>query len=270
MPPGRHSWLPPLAFQQPLTRVQGYPTPRPLLMRSQTPTTSSSSVYSERSTPSESTICRYPSTTSSFSSLSYGSAIRTPVSSIVQTGNKPELPVIPERYRRYAGRYSDAGNVLNSTGRSPAISSARYWSQVSLPNAPQPSQEEIQFWPGDRTIYESGPSRCRYPISTYTSTEAILPRSVRTPSRRNSRIEKRRRSYERSTRGKPSIYQGTLANNSLGEHVDLQSNRVSGPVIGGGTDTAVDKPVLRRQSRTLVKKRQPWDSAPRCDKRSRV
>ncbi len=235
-------------------------------MRSQTATTGSSSVYSGLRTPSESTMCRYPSTTSSLSSLSYTSTVQTPVSSITHMSSKSELPAIPERYRCHLGRHLDAAGVPHSTRKKGLMLPAAYWRQGSLEIAPQVSQEEIRFWQGNSSICGAEPLRGRYHVSSSSSTGAIPPKVGRAPNRRNSRIEKRKRSYESLRKGKISMNDGTMLPTSFGGHSTSQSKGVLRPMDHGKGERAGAREVARRQSRTLVKKRQPWDPVPRCDR----
>jgi len=270
MPEGRNSWLPPLAFQKPTARTQSMQSSKPLLMRSQTDATSSSSVYSGSRPPSESTIGRYPSTTSSISNLSYSSTVQAPISSIMHLGSEYELPVMPERYRRLPGRSLDNAGVPNSTRSKAIMPPAAYWRQAALQNPPKASHEEIQFWQGNSSMYRSESLRSQYPVSFSSSTGAILPKLSRAPTRGNSRIEKRKRSYESLRKGKISMYDGMSLPTNFPGPSKTQKRRISMPTNCRKGEPTEAGEVIRRQSRTLVKKRQPWDSAPRYDRSSRV
>lgn len=266
-PEGRNSWLPPLAFQKPRVRPQSIHSSKPLLMRSQTDVTSSSSVYSGSRPPSGSTIGRYPSTRSSISNLSYSSTAQAPTLSIMHLDSQYELPVMPERYRRLPGRSLITAGVPNTARSKATMPPAAYWRQAAFQTPPKASHDEIEFWQGNSSIYRSESLRSQHPMSFSSSTRAIPPKLSRAPTRGNSRIEKRKRSYESLRKGKISMYDAT---NLLGPSKS-QNRRISMPRnCGKGEQPTGAEEVIRRQSRTLVKKRQPWDSAPRYDRSSRV
>lgn len=271
MPQGRNSWLPPLAFQKPMTRAQSMHSSRPLLMRSQTDATSSSSVYSGSQPPSETTRGRHPSITSSMSKLSYSSTVQPPGPSEMQSNSEYKLPAMPERYRRHPGRCSDTvGGVPHDARSKATMPPAAYWRQATLQNAPKASQEEIHFWQGNSGLYWSDSLRSQYPVSFSSSTRTILPELSRAPTLGKSKVEKRKRSYESLRKGKISIHDGTLVPTNFGGLSKFQNRRMSVPENYDKGEPAGAGEVARRQSRTLVKKRQPWDSAPRSDRRSRV
>lgn len=263
MPQGRNSWLLPLPFQQNMARAQSLRSSRPLLIRSQTAPTSSSSTYSGQNTPFDLTLCRYPSTTSSFNNSSHCSTVPTPTISTKQQGSRTALRAIPERYRHHPDRYLEARCTLNSV-RSTVVTPPAAWRMPASPrNTMNVSQQESQFRQSESSISKSEPLRYLHEAFSSSSVKASLSKNVRPPNRRNSRIEKRRRSYESLRKGKINMYDGILPT-SCGSISKSQISKTDRPAYNRQRDTIEAKPVIRRQNRTLVKKRQPWDSAPRC------
>ena len=270
LPQGRNSWLPPLPFQQQMTRTQSLHSSRPLLMRSQTAPTSTSSVYSGPSTSSELTICRYPSTTSSFSNLSYSSAVLGLAPSTICQGSTPDLPVIPERYRQHPYRYWGTSSIPDRKRSEVMMPHTTCRTSAPLQNSPCVSQDEIQFWQAGSCGVIPEPLRCRYAASSSSSADITLPRTLRTPSRRSSRTEKRKRSYESLRKGKFTMDNGMLLHTGFEGSLKSPKRRNSGLIVPNEGIISQREPIMRRQSRTLVKKRQPWDSTPRGNGRSRV
>ena len=269
IPQGRNSWLPPLPFQQNMARGQSLRSSRPLLIRNQTAPTSSPIAYSRPNPPSDWTLRRYPSKTSSFSSLSYCSTVPTFVTSTTQQGSRAELRAIPERYRYHPDRYLEARRTPNNVRSTMATQPATWRMPASPPNASKVSQEDLQFWQSGSSINKSEPLRYSHAASSSASVEASLSRNVRPHNRRYSGIEKRKRSYESLRKGKIDMYDEILPTNR-GSPSRSQISKTYGPADNGKGDTVKAEPVIRRQSRTLVKKRQPWDAAPRCHRTSRA
>ena len=268
-PQGRNSWLPPLPFQQRMPQTQSLHSSRPLLMRSQTAPTSISSVYSGPSTSSDLTICRYPSTTSSFSNLSYNSAILSLAPRTLYQCSAPELPIMPERYQRRSDHHRKKGHIPNRERSGAMMSRTAHQTQTSLQDLPTVSQEK-QFWQGGSSKGILEPLRCQYAASAPSLAEIAPPTTLCTPNQRSSRAEKRKRSYESLRKGKFTTYNETFSQTGFEGSSKPPKRKNPGLIVPNEGFVTQPEPVMRRQSRTLVKKRQPWDSPPRGNRRSRI
>ena len=253
-----------------MVRSQSLHSSRPLLMRSHTAPTSSSSVYSVPSTSSELTVCRCPSTNSSFSNLSYSSAILGRAASSTYQGSTPELPVIPERYRRYGDQCRGKSCIQNGRQSEVMMPDTTSRIQTSLQKSPGVSQDEIRFWQDGSSRGTSESIGRRYAASSISLADMSVQRTPCAPNRRTSRVEKRKRSYESLRKGKFTTNDGAIVHTRHNSSMNQAVGEKLGSIILDNGDAAIPEPVTRRQSRTLVKKRQPWDSPPRGNRRSRI
>lgn len=303
----RKSWLPPLSFQMPPGSshpINNALMARPNLSRSQTNllppsinqgprtpnqhaiTTSHppfaripaarsfsapSSVYSHSTAAS--TASRHPSTISSFSSVSSASS---PLSTVSIASSKPEVPTIPEQYRRPTHSLRSGGRPLRPGSR-PGMPPAEFWiyararqqeynkllntnhpalrPEDPLRSNPHPAnpEEPFQGHPCD-SAPDREPSLYRLPSSPNKA--ALRPNIMK---HNTMRVNKRRTaSYEGLRKGRTTSLSAypwlseSVSSNSLGSSQDgYEGNQLTGEVV------------KRRTSRTLVKKRQPWDAAPR-------
>ena len=278
-PRGRISWLPPLRFQVPAETghpafqrrpVQQTPTksqtnllpasinhlPSPQitetavqssLERSETTATSSSSVYSRSISPSTlscapSTLSSFPSTLSSFSSKSRSSTIKS------STSSRPSVPLIPEKYLHKSHSLRNGGSPPRPGSR-PAMPPADFWmyaraaqqkqndleerSQTILPKMPPKMRARAH----SEGAAKRDPSLCRYPLLPTSPEKAVLRPNM---NKGNTMQVAKKTSYE-------NLRKGPKAANA----VDY------GRLDGYG----------RKDSRTLVKMRQPWDQEPRWERK---
>lgn len=228
----------------PITRTAA----RSTLKRSETAATSSSSVYS-RSTCA-STLSRGPSmlspslsTLSSSSSDSRSSTIKSSASS------RPSVPAIPERYCHKSHSLRNGGNPPRPGSR-PAMPPADFWIYA---RAAQQKHNDLKERPltvlpviatpmRTRALSEGAAKRdasfCRYPQLPASPEKAVLRTNM---NKGNTMRVANKTSYENSRKG--------AKNAKTVEY---------GKLDGLG----------RKDSRMLVKMRQPWDEEPRW-KRSR-
>ncbi len=278
-PRGRISWLPPLKFQVPaetghpaLQRRPDQQTPTksqtnllpasinhpPLpqingmaahssLKRSVTAATSSSSVYSRSMSPSTlsrgpSILSSFPSTLSSFSSKSRSSTIKT------STSSRPSIPAIPEKYFHKSHSLRNGGSPPRPGSR-PAMPPADFWmyaraaqqkqndleerSQTILPRMPT----KLRARAHSESAAKRDPSLCRYPLLPTSPEKAVLRPNM---NKGNTMPLAKKTSYENLRKG-PRVAKA----------VDY------GRLDGHG----------RKDSRTLVKMRQPWDQEPRWERK---
>ena len=278
-PRGRISWLPPLKFQVPAetghpalqkrpdqqtpTRSQTNLLPasinhvpllqipktaaRPSLECNETTATSSSSVYS-RSTSAPavsrgpSTLSSFPSTLSSFSSNSRSSTIKSAASS------RPGVPAIPERYLHKSHSLRNGGSPPRPGSR-PAMPPADFWmyaraaqqKQNDLEERSQAGLPEMSLAIRARARSESAAKRdsnlCHFPLLPASPEKAVLRPNM---NKGNTMQVAKKTSYENLRKGA-----------RVAKAVDY------GRLDGHG----------RKDSRTLVKMRQPWDQEPRSERR---
>ncbi|KAL9628912.1 MAG: hypothetical protein Q9164_007104, partial [Protoblastenia rupestris] len=294
--PLRKSWLPPLRFQEPPEEVHPalkaelqtpaqssitvdlLPPPisqlsftagrsvntnsHPTLTRSQTVATSSSSIYSYPN--SSSTFSRHPSTLSSFSNNSRGSTPKSSPLSTISCSSKPDVPKIPQRYRRPNHILRESGTPIRP-GSTPAMPPSAFWlyarniqqkyntilAEEAQNDQPKQQQRIPSHSPRKRDI-----STCRYPL-IQPSPEKATPLHSNT-SRHNTMRVAKQGSYERLRKGKSLQRPPTWAGKA-----DLDRRLAA---AGVARDAAFEKGNgARRRSRTLVKKRQPWDASPRVE-----
>ena len=278
-PRGRISWLPPLRFQVPaetchpaLQRRPSQQTPirsqtnllpasinhLPLpqatipaahssLDTNETNTTSSSSMYSRSTFASTlsrgtSTLSSVPSTPISFSSESVSSTSKS------LTSSRPSVPAIPEKYLHKSHSLRNGGSPPRPGSR-PIMPPADFWTHATMAQQKQNDIGEV--------------------------TETGLPRMS---SRRRARAQS-----EDAAKRDGSLYPYPLLPASP-EKAVLRPNMNKGNTMRLGKKTSyeglrkearvakeVDYGVLdahgRKDSRTLVKMRQPWDEEPRGERR---
>ena len=278
-PRGRISWLPPLKFQIPVetghpafhkrpsqqtpTRSQTNLLPasinhlrlppitdagaRSSLEYSEMTAESSSSVYSRSTSVSTlsrgpSTLSSFPSTLSSFSSNPRSSAIKS------STWSRPSVPAIPEKFLHKNHSLRNGGSPPRPGSR-PTMSPADFWMYARAaqqkqndleercrsvsPETPATTQAKAQ---SDGAAKDDA-SPCRYPLLPASPEKAVLRPNV---NKGNTMRISRKTSYE-------SLRKGAR----VAKGVDY------GRLDGHG----------RKDSRTLVKMRQPWDQEPRGGKR---
>ncbi|CAF9939166.1 MAG: hypothetical protein ALECFALPRED_007997 [Alectoria fallacina] len=278
-PRGRFSWLPPLKFQVPAET--GHPalqgpdqrTPaqsqtnllrtslnhlalpqitttaaRSSLERRNTTATSSSSAYSRSTSASTSTLSRSPSTLSSFpstvSSLSSKSRCSTMKSS---TSSMPGVPAIPERYLHKSHSLRNGGSPPRPGSR-PAMPPADFWMYA---RAAQQKQNELECSQnvGPDTSHEmrarahsEGAARRNPSMRQYPLLPASLEKAVLRPNMNKGNT---------MPVGKETSYEDLRKGARIAKAMDF------GRLDGHG----------RKDSRTLVKMRQPWDEEPRGERR---
>lgn len=278
-PRGRISWLPPLRFQIPAeighpalqrkldqqtparsqtnllpASIKHLPSPqnaivvtRSSLEHNDVNATPSSSVYSRSTAASTlsrdpSTLSSLPSTLSFFNSENGCSTIKSSASST------PSVPAIPERYLHKSHSLRNGGSPPRPGSR-PAMPPVDFWSYASpaqqKPNDFEEQRETVfpQMFPKVRARAQSedaakrDPRLCRYPLLPASPEKAVLRPN---PNKGNTMQAGRKTSYEGLRKG---------ARDAKG--VDYGRLDVHG----------------RKDSRTLVKMRQPWDQEPRGERR---
>lgn len=280
LPRAHRSWLPPLKFQPPLDSEHPALQPsaeRQILSRTQTPllpasidhdtvpyrqrsrtfsdssfnrsnatATASSSVYSRSTSMSD--ISRNQSTLT----YSSGGACNGPVCSYSLTPKiqspKPSVPAIPARYRHPSHSLRNGGQPLRPGSR-PALPPAGFWMY-----ARNEQQKQYDLLDGRRqSIWpDAGPMRPRA-HSSISPTEAKRARYSLVPSPAKAVLQSNMNKGNTMRVGKPSY-----------ESVRKESISDVGFDFDLGGDTS---PSTLRESRTLVKKRQPWDQEPRRGRR---
>lgn len=257
----RTSWLPPLRFQRqsiPEASLPRFDAPsQPLLSRSQTINTNSSSEYSRNTYSSASYLSRHPSTMSTFSSLSHGSSCRSSPLNTMYMAAKPTVPKIPNKFNHEGHSLRHGGRPVRPGSR-PAMPPAEFWKYASkqqVRRAPSSGSSSV-FRPIAETS-EREPSVCRYPIIMQPKKPLLRTR----PMTVNSHVAQiKDKSYESLRKG--------LHSRSTNRSSSAQLRQSVAPCGQRGTDQRGEKRPERRQSRTLVKQRQPFDCDPR--RRTRV
>ncbi|KAL9127782.1 MAG: hypothetical protein Q9217_003412 [Psora testacea] len=288
------SWLPPLKFQdspeedhpalkaEPKTPAQSsitvdlLPSPTngfPLIVdrsicqqsltRNQTAGTTSSSLYS-RATSASSTFSRNPSTLSSFSDSSLGSASKcSPLSTMSSTG-KPDVPKIPHRFRQSNHMLRGGGRPIRP-GSTPTMPPSAFWLYARNAQQKRNALMDAETQETPRNLQSRIPSRssrkreasvCRYPIMQASLEQAASPPGPSTDRHHTVRVAKRGSgSYEKLRKGqrpRPPNWAGKA---------DLDRRLATAAREAVFNETGAEP--RRRPSRTLVKKRQPWDARPR-------
>ena len=249
--------LPPLSFQLPqpprsvLTSTSSLPSPdtptRPLLTRSARSSTSltASSFYSSSTSPSRSPQSRRQSTISSTSEHSRYGRLRDSPRRIIVTPSKPEVPPIPERWKQAAfdSRQSALPNTPETQPRLLCVGLSEYVSNQS------PAAKSSTSWTDISDSTQREPSFYRYPIIPMPHPKPKMPdRNTRNTDMRNHR----RSSYEGLRKGEEDEAVPDEPLSSHNHWLDLDDRR--DPKEKKRT---VQEKKKTRESRTLVKKRQP-------------
>lgn len=268
------SWLPPLKFEPPsegehpalqaiverpsLARTQTPLLPAPInhnatpyrqqfrdsrdssFDRSNTIATASSSTYSLSTSISR--LSRNPSTLSSFSSVSCDVPVRSYSLTPTAESSEHDVPAIPERYR-HPSHSSRNGDLPLRPGSRPALPPAGFWMYA---RDQQQKQNDILDTRRQTVWPDASPLRQSATISTMPR-DARRPRYTLIPSpdkavlrpntNRGNVMQVRKRSYE-------SLRKESVLDFGLESGENIPRSKV-------------------RDSRTLVKKRQPWDHEPR-------
>ena len=243
----RTSWLPPLLFQLPTSNTplhtvaapaSSLATPtRPLLRRSQSTSTSvtSSSFYSRSTASSESTMSRQPNTIGSLNYSTEDFMTDGSPSSRFQIVPKPEVPPIPERWKAANRNLPPAVRPPRPSTR-PGLPPPAFWKY-------EPQCDDSVSWKTGTTSRERrNPSIYCPPLSSPphgNSSEGGIDTF-------SDRYVRARQSYEslRKDGGKQLTSRG---------HIDARWLELDDREDRRGTRQMKEK----RESRTLVKKRQP-------------
>ncbi len=280
LPRAHRSWLPPLKFQPPLESE--HPALQPsadqsILSRTQTPllptsvdqntlpyrqrsktfsnssldqgnalATASSSVYSRSTSISE--VCHNPSTLSYFSNGSYDGPARSDSLNPQSQSPKPTVPAIPARYRHPSHSLRNGGQPLRPGSR-PALPPAGFWVYASNEKQKQTDVldgRRMSIWPDARPVRPRAGSSIS-PTETKRPCYSLVPppeRAILRPNMsRGNTMRVAKRSYE-------SVRKQSISDIGFDFELDVDTS-----------------PSKTRESRTLVKKRQPWDQEPRQGRR---
>lgn len=280
LPRAHRSWLPPLKFQPPLDSEHPalqHNAERLTLPRTQTPLlptsidqnalpyrqrsrtfsdpwfdrsnvtgTASSSVYSRSTSVSD--ISRDSSKISYFSNGSCDGSVRSHSLTPKIQSSKPKVPAIPARYRHPSHSLRNGGQPLRPGSR-PALPPAGFWMYA---RNEQQKHNDASDGQQQCVLPDARPMRPRA-YSSISPTEAKRPRYSLMPSPADAVL--------RSNMNKGNTMR--VAKRSY-ESVRKQSLSDVGFDFELGADTS---PSNMRESRTLVKKRQPWDQEPRQGRR---
>lgn len=278
-PRARMSWLPPLKFQtisetahpalqsrptEPVptcSQTNLLPAPpsnhsqaastmsRPSVGRSQTTATAASSVYS-RST-SATTISRNSSTLSSFSGDRREITFKSPPPETTPHMTRPDVPAIPDRYRHKSHSLRHSGRPLRPGSR-PAMPPADFWmyARAAREKCNEPEQQEQPL-----AIY----SESNRPMRPRAQSETLPKRVIRM-----SRYPVLPSSPEKAIL-RPNLSKGNM--NSVGRKRSYESLRKGAKLPAGVDYGRLEGHAKSRDSRTLVKKRQPWDQEPRWERK---
>ena len=249
----RVSWLPPLPFQLPRrprsvltssSSLSSLDTPSRPLMRNVTRSISltSSSFYSRSTLSSNFPLSRQPSTISSASERSRYGPLRDSPRPTMTTPSNPEVPPIPERWKLTAPCPRSIDRPIRP-GFRPRLPPAGFWEYTSeQQKCGFPALGSTPSWTDMSDSTKREPSFCRYPILPISPPKSITPDKDKAVSGRPSR----RRSYE-------GLRKGEGDGNNLPSH--LNSRWLE---LDDRRDPKYKKQAAqRRESRTLVKKRQP-------------
>lgn len=198
-----------------------------------------SSVYSPATSVTD--LSRNPSTFSSLSNNSRDSSYLIFPKVSKERIFEPEVPTIPERYRHPCHSVRNGGQPVRP-GSSPAMPPAGFWMHAKpeqqkyseVPDTPPKTSWPIERPTRPRTS-SSSPPRHSLPAAP---NKALLSANVN----KGNRMRAEKRSYE------------SVRKDSLSGTDSIQSPSPS-------------ERRKKRDSRTLVKKRQPWDGEPRVDRR---
>ena len=280
------SWLPPLMFQLPDERE--YPALQPddewpMVSRRSTPllpppplngnslsrnkkasnasksifstsrpsTRRTSSVYSRPT--SDSYFSRNASTLTSISSDSFDFALPNPALGSDKQSHPPSvpaMPAIPARYRHPSHSLRNGGQPLRPGSR--------------------PSMPPTEFWVHATAEQQNFNSFNRRPQTIWADTRTLRPRTGS-----GSSVGETRESYRPLVSSSPEkavLRMNKNRANTMGNTMGVgkrsyESVRKDSEVCSEEVQEALRDRVERRTSRTLVKKRQPWDEEPRAERR---
>ena len=278
-PRGRISWLPPLKFQVPaetghpaLQRKPDQQTltqsqtnllpesinrlPRPQntttaarspLRPNETNMTAASSVYSRSTSASTlsrgpSTLSSVPSTSSIFSSETGSSIIRS------STSSRPSVPMIPERYLHKSHSLRNGGSPPRPGSR-PMMPPADFWT-----HARTAQQKNSNVREATETGSRNMPPRMRARARSEDAAKGGLspgpyPQLPASPEKAVL---------------KPNMHKGNTM--QVGKKTSYEGLRKGARAVQGVDYGSLDAHG-RKDSRTLVKMRQPWDEEPRGERR---
>lgn len=243
------SWLPPLRFQLPSTPEedlsQVVSPSRPLLSRSQTCTTASSSMYSQdtsRSGSNHSSTISYPSKRSSHR-RSHSSKARSLLA------RNSTVPAKSNLNRHRSRSMHDRGKPIRP-GTRPPMPPAEFWTYASKKRLDYDHSCKLESSKRHEHTYgarKREPSLCRYPLITPSNQPVYQTRrsTVHSETAHMHTV-----SYESLRKGEPCNIDEGYSTMSRGEDAQVVSSLKLGSHRGGSS-------VTRRHSRTLVKMRQP-------------
>lgn len=278
-PRGRISWLPPLKFQVPaetghpalqrkpdqqtLTQSQTNLLPESInrvplpqntttaarspLRPNETNTTSASSVYSRSTSASTlsrgpSTLSSNPSTSSIFSSETGSSIIRS------STSSRPSVPMIPERYLHKSHSLRNGGSPPRPGSR-PMMPPADFWTY-----ARRAQQKDNNVREATGTGFRNLPPKMRARAQSEDAAKRGLspgPYPQLPASPEKAVLKPNMNKGNTMQVGKKTSYEGLRKGARVAQEVDYGRLDAHG----------------RKDSRTLVKMRQPWDEERRGERR---
>ena len=249
-------WLPPLQFQlasTPEEQLTEFVSPhRPLLARSRTCATISSSLYSGSRSASCSAMSRHPSTTSFLSSQTFNSgtqiASKVPSKSVQQ----PPLPPVPQRYRHRGHSLREGGTPVRPGSR-PAMPPVEFWKYASNRHMRRISVSTSANHRLQSARKQSGkrePSVCRYPILATPAKPVCRTRRATVHSEIG---HIKTASYESLRKGPLDNVHRTRSTTSIAE-TEAPSGATAYKM---GGRHHVEPGTKKRESRTLIKQRQP-------------
>lgn len=200
-----------------------------------------SSFYSISSSPSSFSITRQPSTISSASEHSRYRPLQDSPKRTMMTSSKPDVPPIPRKWRRTTPDLHMVARPARPGSR-PKMPPFGFWEYAC-------EQQNLGFaalrgptnWTHTTDTARREPSMCRYPILPTTPPKSLTPDKSRIVRQLN-----RRSSYESLRKGEGRRESTPLCLNA--RLLDLDDRR---------DPRSTKRTAQRRESRTLVKKRQP-------------
>jgi len=202
----------------------------------------SSSFYSRSTSPSSFSVTRQPSTMSSASEHSHYCPLQDSPRRIMMTSSKPDVPPIPRKWRRTNPGLDTVARPARPGSR-PRLPPARSWEYASEQQmSGNPALRGSTSWTDMTDSTKREPSMCRYPILPTTPPKSLTPDKSRIARGQPGR----RRSYESLRKGEGRRESPSPCLNT--RWLDLDDRR---------DPPSKKRTAQRRQSRTLVKKRQP-------------
>ena len=246
----RISWLPPLRFQLPSSLEEDTShfasTMRPLLNRSPTCTTTSSSTNSRNTSHVESTMSRHPSTVSSASNQLSSTGILTSEARSWLIQN-PSVLGAPERHYHFRHPRCYGRGPVRPQSR-PAMPPAEFWTYASKQQMRLSHSTKSEYSNNHDTRYDSRqrqPSLCRYPLIAAPAKPVCRTRRTTVHS---ETAHMQTASYE-------SMRKGDLRKIEEDSRKPLGETTLA--VVNETRKRSSGKESKKRQSRTLVKLRQP-------------